>query len=516
MKSSLKFTAIALLLGGVLHIQSLDAATSDGVNYDLAINPFAERVRGIFASSSTSREFATSIEALSRATSNTNQDKRLLLHTLVGEVLTSERPLTFFEEAFADESVKAKVFMAACIGAKRGSSSISGLREELDVLTSKLGKRTDEIASLHEEFDILTSKLANRIEEIASLHDEVNELSDETELLQRDVNDLSDALDQAQQTLQSADVRAFMPLTVPSAITPVEELAVYTVVASKPSTLPLAEQVFLLKVRENLGDPAKLGESIAQLDTLMRFIRNIASDVRTPENLARSALLRDVIPQVQAIAPIVGGYMQSILGQVTAINTEVRSRSGMLWAGTPTQIQTLQLSELDARKNLAYSVFDALFGTMTKPVTVPAAVDFRTDQTPANVLAKNVQTLHATLPVPVTSSSVIVKSDGSIAFSGGVDFSTGTELSSEYMMPIQTATAELLSMVLGAQTLVGGTLATSSVTGFAELELAKASLLPPPLALLAGMTVDLDTSSDSEGSAEGTLVVPVKEQETTA
>jgi len=495
MKSSLKFTAIALLLGGVLHIQSLDAATSDGVNYDLAINPFAERVSRIFASSSTSREFATSIEALSRATSNTNQDKRLLLHTLVSEVLTSERPLTFFEEAFADESVKAKVFMAACIGAKRGSSSISGLREELDVLTSKL---------------------ANRIEEIASLHDEVNELSYGIEWLQRDVNDLSSALDQAQQTLQSVEVRAFLPLTVPSVITPVEELAVYTVVASKPSTLPLAEQIYLLKVRENLGDPVRLGASLTQLDTLMQFVRNIASDVRTPESLARSALLRDVIPQVQAIAPIVGGYMQSILGQVTAINTEVRSRSGMLWAGTPTQIQTLQLSELDARKNLAYSVFDALFGTMTKPVTVPAAVDFRTDQTPANVLAKNVQTLHATLPVPVTSSSVIVKSDGSIAFSGGVDFSTGTELSSDYMMPIQTATAELLSMGLGAQTLVRGTFATSSVTGFAELELAKASLLPPPLALLAGMTVDLDTSSDSEGSAEGTLVVPVKEQETTA
>ncbi len=477
MKSSLKFTAIALLLGGVLHIQSLDAA-SDGVNYGLAINPFTEQVRGIIASSSTSREFATSIETLSRVTSNTNQDKRLLLHTLVSEVITSERPLTFFEEAFADESVKAKVFMAACIGAKRGSSSIRELRKELDALTSKLGKRTDEI-----------------------------------DWLQDEVNELSDALYQAQKTLQSADVRAFMPLTVPSAITPVEELAVYTVVASKPSTLPLAEQVFLLKVRENLGDPAKLGESIAQLDTLMRFIRNIASDVRTPENLARSALLRDIIPQVQGIAPIIGGYMQSILGQIAAINTDVHSRRGYFVSGTPTPIQTLQLSELDARKNLAYSVFDALFGTMTKPVTVPAAVDFRTDQTPANVLAKNVQTLHATLPVPVTSSSVIVKSDGSTAFSGGVDFSTGTELSSEYMMPIQTATAELLSMGLGAQTLVRGTLATSSVTGFAELELAKASLLPPPLALLAGMTDDLDTSSHSE---EGTLVVPVKEQETTA
>ena len=52
MKSSLKFTAIALLLGGVLHVQNLNAATyasAAAVPYDSEINPFAVRVSRIFA-----------------------------------------------------------------------------------------------------------------------------------------------------------------------------------------------------------------------------------------------------------------------------------------------------------------------------------------------------------------------------------------------------------------------------------------------------------------------------------
>ncbi len=493
MKSSLKFTAIALLLGGVLHVQNLNAATYASVvaiPSDSAINPFAERVSRIFASPGTPKEFATSVEALSKTTSNTNQEKRLLLYTLVSEVVKSELPLAFFATAFTDDA-KAKVFMAACVAAKQGRMSsdiiISGLREELDTLTSKLGKRTDDTPVIID--------------------------------LQNQVNELSEELDQVYETLESTTVRAFIPLTGPSVITPVEELAAYTVVASKPSTLPLAEQMYLLKVRENLGDPVKLGASLTQLDTLMQFVRNIASDVRTPESLARSALLRDIIPQVQGIAPIIGGYMQSILGQIAAINTDVHSRRGYFVSGTPTPIQTLQLSELDVRKNLASSVFDAIFGAMTKPASVPASVDFRADQSPANVLTSKVQTLHTTLPLTVSSSAIVVKNDGSIATIKEADFLTGIDLSSEYMVSIRTATAELLGKVLGAQTLVRGTFATSSVTGFAELVEAKASLLPSPAPLATvqvatGSDVNrLDTFSHSEG---GVLVDDVTEEEVTA
>jgi len=489
MKSSLKFTAIALLLGGVLHVQNLNAATYASVvaiPSDSAINPFAERVSRIFASPGTPKEFATSIDALSKTSSNTNnsnQEKRLLLHTLVSEVIKSELPLTFFETALADDSVKVKLFVAACVAVKQARISsditISEQSAEIDALTLALEKR-----------------VGAHTDVIIDLQGQVNELSEE--------------LDQVYETLESTSVRAFLPLTGPSIIIPVEELAAYTVVASKPSTLPLAEQMYLLKVRENLGNPQKLGASLTQLDTLMQFVRNIASDVRTPESLARSALLRDIIPQVQGIAPIIGEYMQSVLGQIAVINTDVRSRSGLVWAAAPTPIQTLQLSELESRKNLAYSVFDAIFGTMTKPATVPAAVDFRTDQTPANVLTSKVQMLHTTLPLTVASSAIVVKSDGSIAFSGGVDFSTGIELSSEPMVSIRTATTELLGKVLGAQTLVRGTFATSSVTGFGDLVEAKASLLPPPPAPLAVVPValasdinHLDTSSHSE---EGALV----------
>ncbi len=484
MKSSLKFTAIALLLGGVLHVQNLNAATyasAAAVPYDSEINPFAVRVSRIFASPGTPKEFATSIDALSKTSSNTNnsnQEKRLLLYTLVSEVVKSELPLMFFETAFTDDSVKAKLFMAACVAAKKGRISsditISEQSAEIDALTLALEKR-----------------VGAHTDEIIDLQGQVNELREE--------------LDQVYETLESTSVRAFLPLTGPSVITPVEELAAYTVVASKPSTLPLAEQMYLLKVREHLGDPVKLGASLTQLDTLMKFVRNIASDVSTPESLARSALLRDIIPQVQGIAPIIGGYMQSILGQIAAINTDVHSRRGYFVSGTPTPIQTLQLSELDARKNLAYSVFDAIFGAMTKPASVPASVDFRADQSPANVLTSKVQTLHTTLTLTVSSSAIVVKNDGSIATIKEADFLTGIDLSSEYMVSIRTATAELLGQVLGAQTLVRGTFATSSVTGFSELVEAKASLLLPPAPLATAQVATgsdvnrLDTSSHSEG-----------------
>jgi hypothetical protein len=484
MKSSLKFTAIALLLGGVLHVQNLNAATyasAAAVPYDSEINPFAVRVSRIFASPGTPKEFATSIDALSKTSSNTNnsnQEKRLLLYTLVSEVVKSELPLTFFETALADDSVKVKLFVAACVAVKQARISsditISEQSAEIDALTLALEKR-----------------VGAHTDEIIDLKGQVNELSEE--------------LDQVYETLESTSVRAFLPLTGPSVITPVEELAAYTVVASKPSTLPLAEQMYLLKVREHLGDPVKLGASLTQLDTLMKFVRNIASDVSTPESLARSALLRDIIPQVQGIAPIIGGYMQSILGQIAAINTYVHSRRGYFVSGTPTPIQTLQLSELDARKNLAYSVFDAIFGAMTKPASVPASVDFRADQSPANVLTSKVQTLHTTLPLTVSSSAIVVKNDGSIATIKEADFLTGIDLSSEYMVSIRTATAELLGQVLGAKTLVRGTFATSSVTGFSELVEAKASLLLPPAPLATAQVATgsdvkrLDTSSHSEG-----------------
>ncbi|MCX7351979.1 MAG: hypothetical protein NTW22_01670, partial [Proteobacteria bacterium] len=406
MKSSLKFTAIALLLGGVLHVQNLNAATyasAAAVPYDSEINPFAVRVSRIFASPGTPKEFATSIDALSKTSSNTNnsnQEKRLLLYTLVSEVVKSELPLTFFETALADDSVKVKLFVAACVAVKQARISsditISEQSAEIDALTLALEKR-----------------VGAHTDEIIDLQGQVNELREE--------------LDQVYETLESTSVRAFLPLTGPSVITPVEELAAYTVVASKPSTLPLAEQMYLLKVREHLGDPVKLGASLTQLDTLMKFVRNIASDVSTPESLARSALLRDIIPQVQGIAPIIGGYMQSILGQIAAINTDVHSRRGYFVSGTPTPIQTLQLSELDARKNLAYSVFDAIFGAMTKPASVPASVDFRADQSPANVLTSKVQTLHTTLPLTVSSSAIVVKNDGSIATIKEADFLTGID-----------------------------------------------------------------------------------------
>ena len=490
MKSSLKFTAIALLLGGVLQVQNLNAAASDAINYDLAINPFAESVSRIFASHGTPREFATSIEGLSRAPTNTNQEKRLLLYTLVDQVIKSELPLTFFEEAFADDS-KAKVFMAACIGAKRGSISIRGLREELDVLTSKLGKRTDEI-------DLL--------------QDEVNELSDGIEWLQRDANNLSSALDQAQQILKS--LHAFAQPSEQSVAEPVSTLPTYTVVKPEPSTLPVAEQLYLLKIRSKLASQEDLTASLTDLETLLRFRQLMAITDRSDANIERAAFLVDTIPQIRAIAPTIGRYLQSITGDILKINAT--ATSGWFTAPQLGAVETLKLKELEIRKNLAYATFDALFGTMTKPATIPAAVDFRTDPGAANVLAKTVQTLHATLPATVPSQKVVVKNDGLVAVTGDAGYATEVNLSLQFMIDLQQLTVDFLTQTYGAQTLLQTTLKTSAVIGETELVQAMTMLCPPP-APLAAVQVDtgsdanhLDTSSHSE---EGALVELVTEED---
>ncbi len=487
MKSSLKFTAIALLLGGVLHVQNLNAAASDGVDYGSAINPFAEKVRAIFASPGTPKEFATSIETLSRTPSNTNQEKRLLLNTLVSEVVKSERSLMFFEEAFAEDS-KAKVFMAACIAAKQGRISgditIRGLREELDNLTSKLERSTGDTINLRDQ-----------------------------------LNELIERVYQVYQTLESAAVRAFLPLTGPSVITPVEELAAYTVVASKPSTLPLAEQVYLLKVREHLGNPEKLEVSLStQLDTLMKSVRNIASDVFTPESFSRAAFLVDVIPQVRGIVPIIGGYVQSISAQMDEINKEIRTHNTMFWTATPSPAQALELRELEARRNLGYAIFDALFGSMVKPTTIPGAVN---DQSIANALASKVQTLHTTLSTTELSKKLIVKDDGSIVTINNDDFSTRIDPNSVPMLSMRTETTHFLKQVIGAQTLLQTTFAKSALVGFSELAQAKASLLPPPAPVAAevvGLPIKTSTGTasmdDSFHDDEDGLVDPTTDSVT--
>lgn len=438
MKSSLKFTAIALLLGGVLHVQSLDAASG----YSLDTLSELSQETGRFSGEQGPKAFAAYVEKLIELT-----DKDTLKQELSKQISRSSLPISFFEDAQAAVTNKPKVrgCLSYCVGVKTGI--LSGNQERDDL--------------------------------IISLQTEINKLSDEIELLQGDVCE-------AQQQLQSPSVHAFSALSEQSEIVPGQLSSLYLTIEQKASSLPIAEQVYFLNIRRYLASPVDLTASLTQhLDSLLKCVRNIACDTNTSENLARASFLVNVIPQMRGIIPIIGEYLQSILGQIQEVNKEATKPA---WGGLSTSIQLdalqiLQIKELEARKNLAYATFDALFGAMIKPSTVPAAISFATDPSPTNILTSRVYALHGTLQPTLASQKLVVKNDGSIATIGDATFLTGIDLNSEFMVGIRTATTDFLAKMLGAQ----GLLKTST--------LVEASELP-------GVSLDLDViEDDSEHKA---------------
>lgn len=471
MKSSLKFTVIALLLGSVLDVQSLAASSV------VTLETLSElsNSSGRFANPTEGpKAFADCIAQLVEQ----GTDHPSLKERLKGEILrSSSLSPSFFEEARKVAKANVKGLMSFGEGVVLGRTSSKeerdGIIEQITLLQVSGDKKINELT-----------------EQIILLQDEVNELSEEIDPLQREVNNLS-----AQ--LESPEVRAFARLSDQSVVVPAETLPAYTVIKPDTSKLSVAEQVFLLKVRSKLTLRDELTTSLTDLETLLRACQMIAITNPTSENLERAAFLVNVIPQVRAIAPIIGRYLQSITGDILKTNAAATS-SGWFGSLQFTALQTLQLKELEARKNLAYATFDALFGTMVKPSTVPSAVDFRVNPSAANVLIGQVHTAHATLPVTIPPQKLIVKNDGLISVIGDEDYATEMNLTLPFMVDIQQLTVDFLKQTYGAQTLLQSTLKTSAVIGETDLAQAKTILCPPP--------VEDDLEDDSVHSTTNELV----------
>lgn len=467
MKSSLKFTAFALLLGGVLHIQSLDAASTE---YSLDTLSELSQETGLFSGEQGPRAFAAYVEKLIDTT-----DKDALKQELIKQISSSSLPISFFEDAQASVTNKPKVkgCLSYCVGAKAGIVSTNEKNHDL----------------------------------IISLQTEINKLSDEIELLQDDVCE-------AHQQLKSPGVHAFSVISEQSEVVPAETLSTYTVIKPDTSKLSVAEQVYLLKVRSKLASRDELTASLTDLETLLKFRQMIAITCPTTENLERAAFLVDVIPQVRAIAPIIGRYLQSITGDILKTNATATS-SG--WFSTPQlgPVQTLQLKELEARKNLAYATFDALFGIMAKPSSVPSAVAFTTDPSAVNILVSKVHALHATLPATALSEKLIVKNDGLISVTGVVDYATEVNLALPFMTDLQQLTVDFLKQIFGAQSLLKTTFATSSLLEAADLVQAKTLLSPPSLVPVSIEHYDLDDSEHNVDDESAQKDAPEEEVNTT-
>lgn len=474
MKSSLKFTAIALLLGGVLHVQNLNAAT-----YASALDEITQEFKSSSGTFSTPKTFAASVSKLYKDVSSVSVEKpiEVLKSQLTGVILESSLTQKFLEEAreIAKENVKG-------------------------LFTYLLG--------------VNAARIASEGQNIA---------------LRDTLGRMGSTLAEVQQSLEP--LHAFAQPSEQSVVVPVATLPTYTVVKPELSTLPVAEQVYLLKIRSKLASQQEdLTASLVDLETLLQSRQTMALTSRSAENLERAAFLVDAIPQIRAIAMITGGYLKSVLEQINEINASVKARSTMFWRAYPEPLQVLQLKELEARKNLAYAEWDGLIGFMKKPQVLASSTgaDNSLSSVITSVLVTKVQASLATLSETSASPKMVVKSDGLISIIGDTDYTTEVNLTSQFMIDLQQLTVDFLKQTYGAQTLLQSTFAPSALVGFSELVEAKASLLPPPappaevvvLPATATNTVinssDMDDSfhDDEDGLVDPAAVAVIKEEAT--
>jgi hypothetical protein len=155
------------------------------------------------------------------------------------------------------------------------------------------------------------------------------------------------------------------------------------------------------------------------------------------------------IPQIRGIVPIIGTYLQGIIAQMNEIDESAATTIlGVFNRISHTPLQTLQYQELTIRKELAYGVFDALFGKITKPLSVPQYVVSKIDPRPSNRLRKAVCLLHASLQAPENSASLVVGSDGTVLMRNSANFSTGIDPT--IVRSLRGNTADFLAQALGA------------------------------------------------------------------
>lgn len=183
------------------------------------------------------------------------------------------------------------------------------------------------------------------------------------------------------------------------------------------SSLTLSEQIYALNVRSNLGG-AGLDDALTILDKILTLTQQAAIAEKTEGSYQSSADLVRLIGTIRGISPVIGRYLRSVDVQLTAIKpSEKKVSVGYLWNGEElvySADQQLQRAALQTRQELALAVFDAFLGTIVKPATVPAPVDFRQDQSPNNQLVSKTYSLHATLPAILASRTFTANSNGTV------------------------------------------------------------------------------------------------------
>ena len=501
MKSSLKFTTIALLLGGVLNMPCLDAASA---------------AAGAIEAPSHLEELQTSPKTFLAKFPHT--DEGMLAFAKFADAnpkLTKEVRTSLEREIFDDDSIPTAFLTGAYEKADRSGKLL---------LSLLVGVKKGSLYGLNN-----TEAFRERIAELETLR-----LALSTDL------DLSRAaLKLAVSAL--AEERGALKLTVsaPSAVvvTP-EELPAFLVIDPSKRTPKnpdaLAELVSVLAVRAALGTP-DLPKVLSTLKTIETHLRHAVADADGDE-LAKTAVATahsyaTLRSQLLVMAPKIDDFLVSHTAALSDIS-RAATTTGWWAVVNFTPEQLLLNAEHRAGQNIAFGAYDGIFqtGTLASVVVPPQAVANKrsTNELFAALLALKPTQTEA---VPVVVSGIeptmrtfaatriasvvpaVIQNDGLVL--GIASSATVTPA----LVAIRKSTQEFLSGALGAAKVVGST----GLSGFETAELARASLVPvvasPPVVEVVvasgGSNVPVSTGDDgtltasSSDDDEGPTVVPV-------
>lgn len=225
------------------------------------------------------------------------------------------------------------------------------------------------------------------------------------------------------------------------------------------SELPLAENMYLLNIRSNLQNPTSFASSLAKLDELTTLAQTEALETKNNKKIERAKFLVDLTPYIRTISTKISEYLRFVLAEKSKLQPNAVSKL-MAWVKTPppkSEITLAQEAEVNVREALAYTIFDSVFGNISMPASVEAALYLEKDDSAKNRLQKRVKGLYDTLRTiqHFKAKDTIVDHTGEIISQAtkpmnGIRANTKLNDNDEFIAALRTQTANLLATINAA------------------------------------------------------------------
>lgn len=273
------------------------------------------------------------------------------------------------------------------------------------------------------------------------------------------------ALESASQTAEEFSAFAALKPVISLEEAKDNPLSAFVALLPNNSQLPLSLQMYLLRVRNALGDSANLSSALSGIDDLLKDLQKMSID--DSANKPNAALLVRLIPQVKGISLAISEFLHDIKNQEKEIESKYPANSSLTsWLLRSSEVKksdvdSANLIELQARSKLAYVAFDSMFGVVQLPSSVNPSASFLIDSSPKNVLQAKLHSLFAQLK-STGSNTVLLDNAGEIhqvdqVKFKGVSATSGLDRNSDFIVALRLKTKEFLSRISYAFTLLNAT-----------------------------------------------------------